>query len=529
MKLRSIKLLDGDALGILQGFEHSFAPVSDESIEPLCFIGQNGSGKSRLLRCLAEIFYWIDSRTRLFRPETSNTIGFRFELEYEIKDAESARCIRIRNVSDQKKPEIFEVIEDEEKAIKGAEAIRDVLPRFIVGYTSGENETLSVPFLDVRQDYAAELRERALLRRSEREDIPDLRLVMMDYHSNFAVLAANFLLQPAERLSFFKDFIRISDIESFRLIIQLNHAAAKRKIKIKVEEADGTVREEIRKGVQLVPQLEEYVSRLTRCAVCYDYNEDEQRWTLDFLVNEETRAAFRHFFGTPYELCMAFQRLSMLNDLMVPKEHRERINKLRRYRKIVVKPPVPAEEDKVFRFESVRLKLKGSAGALDYISISDGEHQFAHIFGTLLIFDHPNVLLLLDEPESHFNPQWRIKFVPQVNSIAQGKHQCLLLTSHAPFVISDTRADNVYIFKRSEDGKTIVAASPKNQTYGASFDRLLEDVFGIKPPISRQSLTALKELQKSTDPKEIEARLDDFGESMEKFELFERIEQLKKK
>jgi restriction system-associated AAA family ATPase len=529
MKLHRIKLLDGEALGILQGFEHTFAPVGDDAIEPLCFIGQNGSGKSRLLRCLAEIFYWVDSRTRLFRPEAGNPIGFRFELEYEIRVGTKGRYIRIKNTADQKRPDVSEVIDEVEKAIKGEKAIRAVLPQFIVGYTSGENETLSVPFLDVRQDYAAELRERALFRKREREDIPDLRLVMMDYHSNFAVVAANFLLQPPERLAFFKEFIRITDIESFRLIIQLNHSAAKRKIKVKIEQDDGTVVEEVREGVQLVPQLEEYLQDLQRCALCYDYDPAEKRWTLDFLVNDETRAAFRHYFGTAYELCMAFQRLSMLNDLMVPNKHRERINKLRRSQKIVIRPPVPAEEDKVFRFESVRLRLRDSTEALDYISISDGEHQFAHIFGTLLIFDHPNVLLLLDEPESHFNPQWRIRFVPQVNAIARGKHQCLLLTSHAPFVISDTRADNVYIFKRSDDGKRIEAVSPTTQTYGASFDRLLEDVFGVKPPISRKSLTDLNDLKKSTDPAQIEARLDEFGESVEKFELFERIEQLKKK
>jgi restriction system-associated AAA family ATPase len=527
MRLHRIKLLDGDVLGILQGFEHSFALVGKQALEPLCFIGQNGSGKSRLLRCLAEIFYWLDSRTRHFRPDATSTIGFRFELEYDIHSRGKTRCIRINNTKDKKRPEICELIGDKEHTIKDNEAIRSILPQFIVGYTSGENETLSVPFLDVRQDYAAELRERALFRRTKREDIPDLRLVMMDYHSNFAVVAANFLLQPADRLSFFKRFIRVTDIESFRLIIQLNHPAARRKIKVKIENADGTVTEEVRDGVQLVPQLEQYVSSLKQCAVCHDYDSDEKSLTLDFLVNDETRRAFRHFFGTAYELCMAFQRLSMLNDLMVPNKHRERINKLRRNQKIVVRPPVPAEEDKVFRFESVRLRLRDSAEALDYISISDGEHQFAHIFGTLLLFDQPNVLLLLDEPESHFNPQWRIKFVRQVNEIARGKHQCLLLTSHAPFVISDCRAENVYIFRRTGNNKRIEAVSPKAQTYGASFDRLLEDVFGVKPPISRKSLNELTRLKKSTDVAKIEGRLDDFGESMEKFELFERIEKLK--
>jgi ABC-type multidrug transport system ATPase subunit len=144
------------------------------------------------------------------------------------------------------------------------------------------------------------------------------------------------------------------------------------------------------------------------------------------------------------------------------------------------------------------------------------------------MFDQPNTLFLFDEPESHFNPQWRIKFVPLVNEIARGKHHCLLLTSHAPFVISDCKAQNVSIFKRSDDGRSIKAAPPKTETYGASFDRLLEDVFDVKPPVSRKSLGELRRLQQEGTRDEIESALGDFGDSSVKFYLYQRLEKLKK-
>jgi restriction system-associated AAA family ATPase len=218
----------------------------------------------------------------------------------------------------------------------------------------------------------------------------------------------------------------------------------------------------------------------------------------------------------------------MLNELIVPSKYRDRIAKIRRDEKIVVKPSTPAEEEKVFRFETVRLRVRGANEPLDYVSISDGEHQFAHIFGTLLMFDQPNTLFLFDEPESHFNPQWRIKFVPLVNEIARGKHHCLLLTSHAPFVISDCKAQNVYIFKRRKDDGGVEASSPKNETYGASFDRLLEDVFGVKPPVARKSLSELRRLQQEGTKEEIEKSLAEFGDSPVKFYLYQRLEKLKK-
>ena len=529
MKLHRIRLLDGEMLGILQEFEHVFAPQADDGIEPYCFVGENGTGKSRLLQCLAEIFCWLDTRTRLFRPDRDAEIGFRFEIEYEIHAANRPRRIIIRNTADRKRPQVVAIGKDDrEEEIEGDESIRSVLPHFVVGYTSGDNETLSVPFLDVKAEYAAELRERALFRRWNREDIPDLRLVMMDYHSNLSILVSNFLLQDEKRLKLLEDFVRTKGVESFRLIIQTKHQAARKKIKVKVEDAKGQAKQETRVGVQLVPQLEEYIEQLRKCSTCHDHQSKENRWTFDFFVQGATRDAFRHFFGTAYNLCMAFQRLSMLNELIVPSKHRDKIAKIRRDEKIVVKPPTPAEEEKVFRFETVRLQLRDAAEPLDYISISDGEHQFAHIFGTLLMFDQPNTLFLLDEPESHFNPQWRIKFVPLVNEIVRGKHHCLLLTSHAPFVISDCKAQNVYIFKRNESRRGVEATTPKTETYGASFDRLLEDVFGVKPPVARKSLKELRQLQQDGTQDQIEKRLADFGDSPVKFYLYQRLEKLKK-
>lgn len=529
MKLHRIRLLDGEMLGILQGFEHIFAPQADAGIEPICFVGENGTGKSRLLQCLAEIFCWLDTRTRTFRADREAQIGFRFELEYEIHAAAGPRRIIVRNDKDIKRPEVIELHGDEQElAIDKSEDIRSVLPRFVVGYTSGDNETLSVPFLDVKSDYATEVRERALFRRWKRDDIPDLRLVMMDYHSNLSILLSNFLLQEDECLERLEGFVRALGVESFRIIIQTKHQAAKKTIKVSIEDEEGRIKQENREGVQLVPQLEEYVEQLKSCSTCYDFQSKENRWTFDFFVQHATREAFRHFFSTAYDLCMAFQRLSMLNELIVPSKHRDKIAQIRRDEKIVVRPPAPAEEDKVFRFETVRLRVRDTVDPLDYISISDGEHQFAHVFGTLLMFNQPNTLFLFDEPESHFNPRWRIKFVSIINEIARGKHHCLLLTSHAPFVISDCKAQNVYVFKRCENSRGVVATSPKTETYGASFDRLLEDVFGVKPPVSRKSLDELRRLQREGTKDEIERALVEFGDSAVKFYLYQRLETLKK-
>ena len=101
-------------------------------------------------------------------------------------------------------------------------------------------------------------------------------------------------------------------------------------------------------------------------------------------------------------------------------------------------------------------------------------------------------LLLLDEPETHFNPSWRAKFIKILNdsinagSIEEGKNvnvhllKDILLTSHSPFIISDCMPDNVILFKRGEDGKVIpkTARELEFNTYGASVDLILQEIFG---------------------------------------------------
>lgn len=64
MKLHRIHLKEGESLGILNNFTHEFAAPASDAIEPLCLVGQNGTGKSRLLQCLAEVFYDLDFRCR---------------------------------------------------------------------------------------------------------------------------------------------------------------------------------------------------------------------------------------------------------------------------------------------------------------------------------------------------------------------------------------------------------------------------------------------------------------------------------
>ncbi|WP_351060008.1 hypothetical protein, partial [Psychrobacter sp. TB20-MNA-CIBAN-0197] len=66
------------------------------------------------------------------------------------------------------------------------------LPPLIVAYTSGDNETLSLPFYFSRSGYASSVTSAA--RTNAKKVVPNNRLVMLDYSTHLEVLVSNVTL-----------------------------------------------------------------------------------------------------------------------------------------------------------------------------------------------------------------------------------------------------------------------------------------------------------------------------------------------
>jgi hypothetical protein len=71
------------------------------------------------------------------------------------------------------------------------------LPSIVIGYTSGDNETLSLPFQISRSGYANDVAG-AALGDSASMNLPDNRLMMIDYGTNLEVLFSNLMLGKQE-------------------------------------------------------------------------------------------------------------------------------------------------------------------------------------------------------------------------------------------------------------------------------------------------------------------------------------------
>jgi restriction system-associated AAA family ATPase len=354
--------------------------------------------------------------------------------------------------------------------------------------------------------------------------------MLIDYGTHLEVLVANLLLATKEQCAELISHARLKGLHSFRCIVQLAHSAAPK--------APANVKSD-RKGIQLTPELERVIDGLQRCATCWNSDPKNECYTFDFFVDGQTTKAFRSFWNASLELYSALHKLAMLNDLAIPRPTRTRFKKDTKERRFASRLPEPQDEDKVFRFERVKFTAEKGGQIVDYVSLSDGEHQFAQILGTFCMISSPGILFLLDEPESHFNPKWRVKFISKLMDLptpnGTRREQSLaslqdgMMTTHAPFVPSDMPRSRVLIFGKDEKTGEVKVRHPDIETYGTTFDALLDECFDVRPPISQESRDLIDRTSRSESAKTINDAMSRLGYSVEKAFLADRLHQIQGK
>lgn len=540
MKLLRVNVIKADTCGgLLDGLDLAVRSPSNPvtTFDPLCLIGPNGTGKSQFLQIVAEIFQSIFHAVIPTEERVEGNPKLQFEIEYLIRpqgEQHEAHVRVERKAASRGKP----IVKVQRKGLDGQWIEHDLasnaaalLPRRIVGYTSGDNETLSLPFLLSRGGYADEVASQALNEPKEKQAIADTRLMLIDYETHLEVLVSNLILAlPSQRKALLGE-ARLKALHSFRCVVQLAHSA--------VPAAPMRLKDRsLRKGIQLTHELEGYLDHLRRCSTCSHYEEKIERYTFDFYVDEATVTAFGEFWRSALDLYSALHKLAMLNDLAIPKHTRTRFRRETEQRRFAARLPEPQDEEKVFRFERVNFRAMGGKQIVDYVSLSDGEHQLAQLLGTFCMVSFPDVLFLLDEPESHFNPKWRVNFLSRLldlptdngkrRNTSEVSRQDALLTTHAPFVPSDMPRERVLIFGKDSVTGRIAVKRPEIETFGTTFDAILDECFEVRPPISGEPRQEIEKLMDSNDPAEIQEGMERLGPSVEKAFLADHLRQVQK-
>ncbi len=389
----------------------------------------------------------------------------------------------------------------------------------MIGYSSGQNELVSNPFIWLEMAYV----ERLLQPRDTDHDptaVPGLsRLFFLDYDASQLVTLANFLIPDGRRLAMLYDRVGLEGLRSFSL--RLNYPR---------ENFDLGGWDAQQPPLELPSALNLAISNLRSCATTWEGQlpNDPERLSLrlDFWVDDQTRAAFNFHFHTTENLFRELYLLRLLNATQYSNDLRHRIRFNESGENLSTLLPKAEPGWKPFHVSDVRLKKRHSSEEIPYRSLSDGEHQMLHVFGAMMLFGQPGTLFLFDEPETHFNPEWRSKFVSLLNEVVedpesgQKREQEVVLTTHSPFIVSDCHPENVFIFER--DGAGAVAyRQPDFNTFGASVGLVTLRVFGKSETISDLAHGVLAKLREETiTTRDDVARLRDeanaLGDSVEK-------------
>ena len=573
MRLIRIKVKDKKGFrGLPYNFEYKFRDdLKNEAFTPFICTGLNGSGKSNLLELLANIFFHLENKIATYRPDLFEyhyllsprgyqdkyAIPNAFELEFlgvfftqfkksddsqtdnphvqVIKQPEKSTQFFIKNSAD---------IDPEEPL--STEMIRMIFPDHIVGYSSGENEILSLPFLKRRFIDFDEYWD------SIHKELPFLgqlsgRMAFLDQEYNQAILLCNYIFNDGEALDIIKEEIGITHIESFRIIIQdINYpiisvddnleSALERKEKVKFQKS-------------LLNNISDIQDKLASCATAF-YSE-ESHFYYDFYLDDTVKKCFKQYFGSALELFRVFQLLFTLNLYSVTNKQKLALYQSKSLYANETIPALPSDQ-RVFRFKNFWIRKKNLPHKILSKSLSDGENQLLHVLGMCLLYKDTDTLFLLDEPETHFNPHWKSKLISLINRVinlppkkeegqtesSQLKEQIkqceMLLTTHSPFPISDSLRKKVLIVEKDEKGE-IVIDNPKYNTFGASIDKITAETFDQAEDIGDQAQKRFDEYyQKIRDPNCDKRELlnlihEEFGDSLERFLLLKTVRDRKKK
>lgn len=226
-------------------------------------------------------------------------------------------------------------------------------------------------------------------------------------------------------------------------------------------------------------------------------------------------------FGSRRRFFEATHKLSLLNALELEGPDKKFFQRKDIREGQLDRPPTVSRSKRIFDVDSIKLVLSGQAEPIDYAGLSDGEHQFIQVYGSVILFDEPGCLFLLDEPKTHFNPFWRREFVELLNEEPATKSQEFMVSTHSPFVVSGCHGKHVFKFSRAENRSSAVQAD--FETYGASYDFLLQHLFGLDSLVAELPAEKLKAIIATGTLSELRAAARQFGESPEKEYLYEKI------
>lgn len=464
--------------------------AAPKAIRSHALIGQNGTGKSNLIEALITIFRDVD---------LDRDAAFDYTLEYEIR----GHVVRIQaDLAKQRRPFVWvdgdRVTQDylnkndpPDKIPRDERRGPRLLPSHVFAYYSGRNERIEALFQDHQKRFnrlqeittdevlpeqllsnfkgtEADIRaiEEAKQRRETRmKQAGDDRLRRLFYcrggHSQLVLLAC--LLSDDPVFQKVLKNLHIESLESALFVLKEPYRLREKRRNGKFDEVElneGDPRFWYARG----SVVSEFLDSLWQ--VAWAPIEQEVTQQIDFRGRTEKQ---RQLY------------------LYVPNQA-----KLQELGRLV------GGIDSFFRYaegayigdliEEVRITVKKRdehGGKVSFTQLSEGELQMLTVLGLMRITREDQCVFLLDEPDTHLNPIWKLRYFDDIEGVLnqegeplmQGASQ-VLITTHDPMMIGSLKREQVHILRRQAD-RTVVD-TPDEHPQGMGVTGLLKsELFGL--------------------------------------------------
>ncbi|EPJ3826119.1 AAA family ATPase [Pseudomonas aeruginosa] len=474
---RNLRDLDIAFATHLQAMEGAPQDVLPKSIRSHALIGQNGTGKSNLLEALITIFRDVD---------LNREAEFDYTLEYGIR----GHVVRIEaDKAKQKRPYVWVDGKGESQGylLKN----RALLPTHVFAYYSGRNERIEALFQEHQRRFnerqeittdevlpeqvlenftGSEADIRAVEDARRRRDIRlkqagDDRLRRLFYcrggHNQLVLLAC--LLSDDPVFQKVLKNLHIESLESALFVLKEPHRLREKRRSGKFDEQElneGDPRFWYARG----NVVSEFLDKLWQ--VSWAPIEQEEIRQIDFRGRTEKQKQLY---------------------LFVPSQ-----GKLKQLGELV------GSTDSFFRYaegayigdliDEVRITVKKRdeyGGKVSFTHLSEGELQMLTVLGLMRITREDNCLFLLDEPDTHLNPIWKLRYFDDIEGVlasddgtlVQGESQ-ILLTTHDPMMVGSLKREQVHILRHN--GSRTVVDIPDEHPQGMGVTGLLKsELFGL--------------------------------------------------
>lgn len=396
-------------------------------------VGRNGTGKSNVLEALIIAFRDLD---------LGDPPSFTYELEYTCRgstvvvDADPDR--RSNSVRIQVNGKI---ISRQDFARKG-ESAGAYLPNYVFGYYSGPSNRMETHFEQHQTRFDKALRqgiERAL------RPLFYARLV----HSQFALLS--FFQRDGQPRGVLQDPLRIQDLESVLFVLKKPGWATQGRLT--PEENPG----------------------------------DPRFWGAQGVV--------RDFLSRIYDLSLAPVRTGKNSRLYLYLESKEKLYELaKEYHALGAQEFFKALESLYVAdlIESVRtrVRLGGVDEALTFRELSEGEQQLLMVLGLLQFIQDREALFLLDEPDTHLNPAWSLRYTELLKqNVSNHDTSQIVMATHDPLVVAGLTRTDVLLMQRNGDTGRITADHPQEDPQGMGVSGLLtSELYGLRSDLDLKTL-----------------------------------------